>query len=1074
MPPQPPHLVDLAKACVVPAPPAASEELRRAWAAAGPVVVACVDPGPESAAHVAKTPLSPLHATLYAVCAASPAAPHPPQPQHLYALVRAQLHVHARAAAALFADLLNVPRPAGQAMFLAQNSCVEARIEFLREVANCASEAGPNVDGTNAANGDGGSGDARLLESYAQLWTAYESGINGVAALFMYLDRVWVRSRSEFGAESLLEEECLALGGCLAVYDTRTTALLAWRGQVIEPLGVHLSESVLAVVARERRERGCYVCEDDSNASHPPSVGERSSCPQSLALVLDSFCVVNANGLVAAASAGGASYGLRDVSDGIPSTSVTGHSADAAFPDPLRVPSPEREAETLALYRRLFEAPFLSAAYTYYAGESRALLNKAHPISMRTYLRTVERLLSEELELVSGLKGYANESTAGPLRRVLETALIADHADAFRIEADAMFREDAFDDLRRLHMLLKRVSNALHPYHAMLRAHVEATGVAAVRPWTSYDTMMTPPTAELPPSWLPRLADVDAAAVVGADVSSTPGTPTEEQLRHALPQTPAAGFVQAAWRVFARYSLLVAFAFGGDREFTNALEQGCERFLNSVRAAPELLAEFCHNILEEAMPSLCEGDDVKASPAPDVSADSAKEWMSRVTRMFRFLSDKDAFQRLYSVKLTRRLVYHTSVSTDVEEAMLGLLRDTCGRDYTSRLQRMFADIAASAEVSSRFADARRSGAVPAHDLADSDLQFDVLVLCSAAWPVLSHSRIERQHGHDRAGVGEMARSDPPGEAATARGAVQRTGGGSASAVSIASADREGEARASSAVAADLGGLSQPSPPEWQRDTQTIGSLDPPQQQTANVALSALAALPTRIARVSAAFAEFYSTSSQRFEDRRLQWMYHLSRVELAAQVDDPGPTPRRRTVLLDASLPQAAVLLQFNDHDNLSVQALCAILGLPAAAVAPVAAVLVRAGILAAASGSSNPSGEVTSCTILSVAAGLGWALPDRTGRVPLALRAYDSEDGARVRGARASADSDRRQEVKACIVRLLKEAKSIAEAELIRRVRERMAPWFMLRDGDVVACIASLVENEYLEYQDGFCVYVA
>ena len=56
--------------------------------------------------------------------------------------------------------------------------------------------------------------------------------------------------------------------------------------------------------------------------------------------------------------------------------------------------------------------------------------------------------------------------------------------------------------------------------------------------------------------------------------------------------------------------------------------------------------------------------------------------------LFEYIDDKDVFQTFYTTKLSKRLIH--SVSSDEAEAtMISKLKDTCGFEYTNRLQRMF-------------------------------------------------------------------------------------------------------------------------------------------------------------------------------------------------------------------------------------------------------------------------------------------------------------------------------------------------------------------------------------------------
>lgn len=60
--------------------------------------------------------------------------------------------------------------------------------------------------------------------------------------------------------------------------------------------------------------------------------------------------------------------------------------------------------------------------------------------------------------------------------------------------------------------------------------------------------------------------------------------------------------------------------------------------------------------------------------------------------VFKYIEDKDVFQRFYSKMLAKRLVPHMSASDDAEASMISKLKQACGFEYTSKLQRMFEDI----------------------------------------------------------------------------------------------------------------------------------------------------------------------------------------------------------------------------------------------------------------------------------------------------------------------------------------------------------------------------------------------
>ena len=61
----------------------------------------------------------------------------------------------------------------------------------------------------------------------------------------------------------------------------------------------------------------------------------------------------------------------------------------------------------------------------------------------------------------------------------------------------------------------------------------------------------------------------------------------------------------------------------------------------------------------------------------------------QVMIVFKYIEDKDVFQKFYSKMLAKRLVQHMSASDDAEASMISKLKQACGFEYTSKLQRMF-------------------------------------------------------------------------------------------------------------------------------------------------------------------------------------------------------------------------------------------------------------------------------------------------------------------------------------------------------------------------------------------------
>lgn len=70
--------------------------------------------------------------------------------------------------------------------------------------------------------------------------------------------------------------------------------------------------------------------------------------------------------------------------------------------------------------------------------------------------------------------------------------------------------------------------------------------------------------------------------------------------------------------------------------------------------------------------------------------------------LFRFLQEKDVFERYYKQHLAKRLLLQKSVSEDSEKTMISKLKTECGCQFTSKLEGMFKDVTISNTINEEF------------------------------------------------------------------------------------------------------------------------------------------------------------------------------------------------------------------------------------------------------------------------------------------------------------------------------------------------------------------------------------
>lgn len=181
-------------------------------------------------------------------------------------------------------------------------------------------------------------------------------------------------------------------------------------------------------------------------------------------------------------------------------------------------------------------------------------------------------------------------------------------------------------------------------------------------------------------------------------------------------------YVQTILEVHKKYNALVLTAFNNDNGFVAALDKACGKFINSnvvtqastASKSPELLAKYCDILLK------------KSSKNPEEK--ELEDNLNQVMVVFKYIEDKDVFQKFYSKMLAKRLVNHTSASDDAEAVMISKLKQTCGYEYTIKLQRMFQDIGLSKDLNNYFKEYLQKSNIP------MEIDFSIEVLSSGSWP----------------------------------------------------------------------------------------------------------------------------------------------------------------------------------------------------------------------------------------------------------------------------------------------------------------------------------------------------
>jgi len=97
--------------------------------------------------------------------------------------------------------------------------------------------------------------------------------------------------------------------------------------------------------------------------------------------------------------------------------------------------------------------------------------------------------------------------------------------------------------------------------------------------------------------------------------------------------------------------------------------------------------------------------------------------------LFRFLQEKDSFEEYYKRHLARRLLNQKSASDDSEKMMISKLKSECGCQFTSKLEGMFKDMTLSNTINEEF-----KGHISNTGLNMHGIDLTVRVLTTGYWP----------------------------------------------------------------------------------------------------------------------------------------------------------------------------------------------------------------------------------------------------------------------------------------------------------------------------------------------------
>ncbi|XP_045101762.1 cullin-3-like [Portunus trituberculatus] len=289
--------------------------------------------------------------------------------------------------------------------------------------------------------------------------------------------------------------------------------------------------------------------------------------------------------------------------------------------------------------------------------------------SASVYIKRVEARISEEAERA---KHYLDESTERRIVEVVEEELIKKHMKTI-VEMENsgvvhMLKNNKTEDLACMYKLMSRVLDGLKAVAECVSQHLREQGKALV--------------AE------------------------------EEGGKNAIT------FVQNLLDLKDRFDHFLHNSFNNDKIFKQMIAADFEYFLNLNNKSPEYLSLFIDDKLKKGVKGMTEAE--------------IEVVLDKTMVLFRFLQEKDVFERYYKQHLAKRLLLQKSVSEDSEKTMISKLKTECGCQFTSKLEGMFKDVTISNTINEEFKQRVNSAGT---NLCGVDIY--VRVLTTGYWPTQS-------------------------------------------------------------------------------------------------------------------------------------------------------------------------------------------------------------------------------------------------------------------------------------------------------------------------------------------------
>ncbi|GAA6063234.1 hypothetical protein JCM10212_005841 [Sporobolomyces blumeae] len=318
-------------------------------------------------------------------------------------------------------------------------------------------------------------------------------------------------------------------------------------------------------------------------------------------------------------------------------------------------------------YKTAFEQAFLKQTEEFYKRESERLLVEC---DCPSFLQKINRRLSEEQ---TRARSYLSSSTEPLLLSLLDHVLISSHLASILYHSSAglstLVQDERIDDLKLMYSLFGRVGQG----HAELMKGISDWVVRVGKEINEEPTSAAP---------APEASKEKAAEEGGREGPKKRAASSEGTVNA---KTKAAiDWVASVLALKDKFDRLLDQAFAGDKAFEKTINDAFSVFVNAHPKAAEFISLFIDENLRKGLKGKTENE--------------VDEVLNKSVSLFRFLTEKDAFEKYYNSHLSKRLIAQRSVSDDAERNMLAKFKIEAGSAFTKNAEGMMKDVKISEDT----------------------------------------------------------------------------------------------------------------------------------------------------------------------------------------------------------------------------------------------------------------------------------------------------------------------------------------------------------------------------------------